>query len=82
MFPLMLWFAPIMGLLLLPCYLETLLRLAHSLSAECSLFVTLGDESSLTLVRPLARRWDFSDSFKTKFAEGTIHTIPEEVFGA
>jgi hypothetical protein len=46
------------------------------------LFVSLGDESTLTLVRRLARRWDFSDCFKTKFAEGTIHAIPEEVFGA
>ena len=78
----MLWFGPIMRLLLLLCYLETLVRLAHSLGAECSLFISLGDESSLTLVRRLARRWDFSDSFKTKFAECTIHAIPEEVFGA
>ena len=46
------------------------------------MFVSLGDESSLILVRRLARRWGFSDSFKTKFAEGTIHAIPEEVFGA
>ena len=78
----MLWFGPIMRHLLLPCYLETLVRLAYSLGAESSLFVSLGDESSLTLMRRLARRWAFSDSFKTKFAEGIIHAIPEEVFGA
>ena len=78
----MLWFGHIMRLLLLRCYLETLVRLAHSLGAGCTLSVSLGDESSLTLVRRLARRWDFSDGFKTKFAEGTIHAIPEEVFGA
>jgi hypothetical protein len=78
----MLWFGHIMRLLLLRCYLETLVRLVHSLGAECCFFVSLGDETSLTLVWRLARRWDFSDGFKTKFAEGTIHAIPEEVFGA
>jgi hypothetical protein len=71
-----------MRLLFLPCYLETLVRLTHSLGTKCSLFVSLGDENSLTLMRCLARRWGFLDSFKTKFVEGTIYAIPEVVFGA
>ena len=40
-----------MGLPLLSCCLETLIPLAPSLGAECSLLVSLGNESSLTVVR-------------------------------